>query len=40
MRVCAHGDSDDCAALHLGNPVLLEDGPDPCCETIMEGAAR
>jgi DNA-binding transcriptional MerR regulator len=40
VRVCAHGDSDDCAALHLGNPALLEDGPEPFSGAIMEGAAR
>jgi hypothetical protein len=40
VRVCAHGDSDDCAALHLGNPAPLEDGPEPFSEAIMEGAAR
>jgi DNA-binding transcriptional MerR regulator len=40
VRVCAHGDSDDCAALHLGNPALLENGPDPFSQTIMEGAVR
>jgi MerR family mercuric resistance operon transcriptional regulator len=40
VRVCARGDSDDCAALHLGNPAPLENGPDPSSQTIMEGAAR
>ena len=40
VRVCAHGDSGDCTALHLGNPVPLENGLEPVSTTTMEGAAR
>jgi MerR family transcriptional regulator, mercuric resistance operon regulatory protein len=37
VRVCAHGDSGDCVALHLDEP-LSQAGPDRSIRTTGEGA--
>jgi MerR family mercuric resistance operon transcriptional regulator len=38
VRVCAHGDSDDCMALHVGEPAPPEHRPGRAAPATREGA--
>jgi MerR family mercuric resistance operon transcriptional regulator len=38
VRVCAHGDSGDCMALHVGEPAPPEHGPDRAAQATREAA--